>query len=241
MKTIVISSANVSFRSNDLDKYLNDIRQYKPLSVEDERMYLTMAHNGNKKAAQNIINANLLIVVSVAKYYQGMGLDLLDLINEGNIGLCKAVDDFDLSTNYKFISFAVPYIRTEIRNAISDKGRLVRLPLNEIKKKTYNSAISMNTPLGGNDEGEHEKTLLDTFASDTTADTFSRQHDMEIKVKSLLKGLPEREKIIICKLFGIGCREQNEWEVAENFGLCEERVRQIKWSAIEKMKEFAKK
>jgi len=241
MKAIVISSANVDYRSNDLDKYLNDIRQYKPLPFDEERMYLRMAHNGNKKAAQTIINANLLIVVSVAKHYQGMGLDLLDLISEGNIGLIKAVENFDLSTDFKFISFAVPYIRTEIRNAISDKGRLVRLPLSEIKKKTYNSSISMNTPISGDDEGDHEKTLLDTFSSDSSADTFSRQYDMEIKVKSLLNGLTEREKIIVCKLFGIGCREQNEWEIAEDFQLCEERVRQIKWQAIEKMREFARK
>ena len=241
MKTIVISSANVDYRTNDLDKYLNDIRRYKPLSIEDERNYLRKAHNGNENAKETIVKANLLIVVSVAKYYQGMGLDLLDLISEGNIGLCKAVNDFDITTDFKFISFAVPYIRTAIRNAISEKGRLVRLPLNEVKKKTFNSSISMNTPICGNDEGEDEKTLLDTFASDTMADNFSRQYDAEIKIKTLLKDLTEREKIIVCKLFGIGGREESEYQLSKQFDICEERIRQIKWEAIEKMRKFAER
>ena len=237
MKAIVITSAT-SFRSNDLDKYLNDIRRYKPLSEEQETIMAQRIHNGDKTAEKAMINANLAFVVSVAKKYQGMGLDLLDLISEGNIGLCKAVKAFDETKGYKFISFAVAYIRTEIRNAISEKGRLVHLPLSEIKKNTHCSSISFNTPIGNGDE-DSEKTLLDTFASDMfRTDEYDHTQAVEHQVMSLLANLTDREKEIVCRLFGIGCEEQSEYTLAKKYNICEERIRQIKWNAIEKMQQL---
>ena len=238
MKTIVITSAT-SFRSDDLDNYLNDIRRFKPMTEEQEIEMAQRIHSGDKSAEKAMINANLAFVVSVAKKYQGMGLDLLDLISEGNIGLCKAVKAFDETMGNKFISFAVAYIRTEIRNAISEKGRLVHLPLSEIKKNTHCSSISFNTPIG-NGEEDSEKTLLDTFASDMFhADTYDHKQAVEHKVMSLLANLSEREKEIVCRLFGIGCEEQSEYTLSKKFNICEERIRQIKWEAIEKMRQLA--
>lgn len=237
MKAIIISTSCDNFRSNELDKYLNDIRRYKPLSIEDEIKFAQMAHKGDKNAEKAMINANLAFVVTVAKHYQGCGLDLLDLINEGNIGLCKAVKDFDETLGFKFISFAVSYIRQEIMNAINENARLVRLPLNAINEKQHSSAISFNTPLGdGNSEGE--RTLEDTFASDSRANTYDHTQAVEHKVMALLANITDREKEIICRLFGIGCTEQSEYTLAKRYNLCEERIRQIKWDAIEKMREL---
>lgn len=235
MKTIVISTASANYRVNELDKYLNDIRRYKPLTIDEEITCAQRIHKGDKKAETMLVNANLAFVVSVAKHYQGNGLDLLDLINEGNIGLIKAAKDFNETLGFKFISFAVAYIRQEIINALSEKSRLVRLPLNAIKEKHYNCAISMNTPLGNSDD-ESEKTLLDTFASDTKANEYDHTQAVEYKVKALLNNLSTREKEVVCRLFGIGCNEESEYTLSRRYNLTEERIRQIKWEAIEKMR-----
>lgn len=226
-----------AFRSNEVDAYLNTIRKYKALPYEEEVELAILAKNGNERAKTRLINSNLLFVVSVAKRYQGMGLDILDLISEGNIGLCKAVEEYDATQGTKFISFAVFYIRQEIINALSEKSRLVRLPLNQIKAKADNSTISFETPIGGEDS-EDNKTLLDTFASDTRADGYDHTQAIEYKVKTLLANLDDRDKEIVCRLFGIGCEEQSEYTLSLRFKVSEERIRQIKWSAIEKMREL---
>lgn len=226
-----------AFRSNEVDAYLNTIRKYKALPYEEEIELATLAKNGNERAKTRLINSNLLFVVSIAKRYQGMGLDILDLISEGNIGLCKAVEEYDTTIGTKFISFAVFYIRQEIINALSEKSRLVRLPLHQIKAKADNSTISFETPIGGEDS-EDNKTLLDTFASDSKADTYDHTQAIEHKVKTLLAHLDDRDKEIVCRLFGIGCEEQSEYTLSLRFKVSEERIRQIKWSAIEKMREL---
>lgn len=233
---ITISLSSSSLRTNDLDVYLNDIRKYKPLSVSEEKEIATKAQNGDNRAMQTLIKANLTFVVSVAKRYQGMGLDILDLINEGNIGLAKAAKEFDATLGNKFISFAVFYIRQEILNALCDKSRLVRMPQNEWKAKAPYTAVSVNTPIGGDDDGE--KTLLDTFASDNKTNVYDHTQAVEHQVKTLLAKLKQRDKEIVCRLFGIGCNEESEYTISKRYNMTEERVRQIKWEAIEKMRKF---
>lgn len=116
-----------------LKKYLDEIKDTKPLSKEEEVELAQRIHNGDEKAKQELIKANLKFVVFVAKNYQHRGLDLEDLINEGNIGLVKAAERFDGTKGYRFISYAVWWIRESILQALAKDGRTIRLPRNQIE------------------------------------------------------------------------------------------------------------
>ena len=232
MKQLTINTYDVSFRNADIDAYLNDIRKYKPLTIERENELARKAKQGDNRAKELLINSNLLFVVSVAKHYQHMGLDILDIISEGNIGLCKAIEDYNETLGNKFITFAVTYIRQEIMKALDRDSRLVRLPQHRIKNEESTS-ISFNTPLGGVDE---DKTLLDTFASDMKANGYDREDEISTKIAYALSKVSEKERDIICALFGIGRKEESPYTLSKRYGLTEERIRQIKWEAIEKVR-----
>lgn len=113
-----------------LELYLKDINKVPLLSREEETSLAIEAAKGNKAAKNKIVNANLRFVVNIAKKYQNHGLDLTDLISEGNIGLLVAIDKFDVTKGYHFISYAVWWIRQSILKAICEKSRSIRLPLN---------------------------------------------------------------------------------------------------------------
>lgn len=120
-------------KDSALKKYLDEIKDTKPLSKEEEAELAQRIHNGDEKAKQELIKANLKFVVYVAKNYQHRGLDLEDLINEGNIGLVKAAERFDGTKGYRFISYAVWWIRESILQALAKDGRTIRLPRNQIE------------------------------------------------------------------------------------------------------------
>lgn len=127
----------VSAMTNDenvLNMYLKEINKIPLLTREQETELAVKAAAGDKKAKETIVNANLRFVVNVAKKYQNQGLDLLDLISEGNIGLLTAIDRFDVSKGYHFISYAVWWIRQAILKAICEKSRAIRLPLNRVNE-----------------------------------------------------------------------------------------------------------
>lgn len=120
-------------KDSALKKYLSDIKDTKPLSKEEEVELAQRIHNGDKKAKEELINANLKFVVFVAKNYQHRGLDLEDLINDGNVGLIKAAERFDGTKGYRFISYAVWWIRESILEDLAKNGRTIRLPRNQIE------------------------------------------------------------------------------------------------------------
>jgi RNA polymerase primary sigma factor len=121
---------NMVNESNVLELYLRDINKVPLLTREEETSLAIEAAKGNKAAKNKIVNANLRFVVNIAKKYQNHGLDLTDLISEGNIGLLVAIDKFDVTKGYHFISYAVWWIRQSILKAICEKSRSIRLPLN---------------------------------------------------------------------------------------------------------------
>ena len=120
-------------KESALKKYFDEIKGTKPLTKEEETELAQRIHNGDEKAKEELITANLKFVVSVAKNYQHRGLDLEDLINDGNVGLVKAAERFDGTKGYKFISYAVWWIRESILEALAKNGRTIRLPRNQIE------------------------------------------------------------------------------------------------------------
>ena len=123
---------SVTVRSQTVNQYLADINRFPMASPEEETELAYRIIKGDMDAFQRLVEANLRFVVSVAKQYQGHGLDLPDLINEGNLGLMKAARKFDPSRGFKFISYAVWWIRQSILQGLSEQARMVRLPLNQV-------------------------------------------------------------------------------------------------------------
>ena len=132
MRQLKIGKSITNRESASLEKYLQEIGSVPLLTMEEEIQLTTLIKHGDKRALDRLVKANLRFVVSVAKQYQGQGLSLPDLINEGNIGLIKSVERFDDTRGFKFISFAVWWIRQSIIKAIADNARLVRMPLNKV-------------------------------------------------------------------------------------------------------------
>ena len=125
-------TASITSRENDsLEKYLSEIARIELITPEEEVELAKKIKQGDEEALEKLTKANLRFVVSVAKQYQGHGLTLSDLINEGNVGLIKAAQRFDETKGFKFISYAVWWIRQSIMLAIVEQSRLVRLPLNK--------------------------------------------------------------------------------------------------------------
>jgi RNA polymerase primary sigma factor len=132
MRQLKISKSITNRESPSLEKYLLEIGRVDLISPEEEVALAARIKKGDKKALDRLVKGNLRFVVSVAKQYQGQGLSLPDLINEGNIGLMKSAERFDDTRGFKFISFAVWWIRQSILQAIAVHSRMIRLPLNKV-------------------------------------------------------------------------------------------------------------
>ena len=132
MRQLKISKSITNRESASLDKYLQEIGHEELLTTDEEVGLAQRIRKGDKRALERLTKANLRFVVSVAKQYQNQGLSLPDLINEGNVGLIKAAEKFDETRGFKFISYAVWWIRQSILQAIAEQSRLVRLPLNQV-------------------------------------------------------------------------------------------------------------
>jgi RNA polymerase primary sigma factor len=132
MRQLKISKSITNRESASLDKYLQEIGHEELLTVDEEVELAQKIKKGDRRALERLTRANLRFVVSVAKQYQNQGLSLPDLINEGNVGLIKAAEKFDETRGFKFISYAVWWIRQSILQAIAEQSRIVRLPLNQV-------------------------------------------------------------------------------------------------------------
>ncbi|MGZ8556925.1 MAG: sigma-70 family RNA polymerase sigma factor [Chitinophagaceae bacterium] len=132
MRQLKIAKSITNRESASLEKYLQEINKVPLLTLEEEVQLSILVKQGDKLALDRLVKANLRFVVSVAKQYQNQGLSLPDLINEGNIGLITSVERFDDTRGFKFISYAVWWIRQSIIKAIADNARLIRIPLNKV-------------------------------------------------------------------------------------------------------------
>ena len=152
--------------NRSLSKYLQEISKFQPLSPDREVELAIKVKQGNRRALKELTEANLRFVVSVAKDYQGQGLPLTDLINEGNLGLIKAAERFDETRGFKFISYAVWWIRQSVLQALAEHSRIVRLPLNRVGTISKINKAS-------------EK-LEQEFERPPRADELSKQLDMKV-------------------------------------------------------------
>lgn len=132
MRQLKISKQFTNRENKSLDKYLNEISKVPMIDAQEEVELARRIREGDQVALEKLVNANLRFVVSVSKQYQNQGLTLGDLINEGNLGLIKAAKRFDETRGFKFISYAVWWIRQSILQALADQSRIVRLPLNKV-------------------------------------------------------------------------------------------------------------
>lgn len=157
MRQLKIAQSITNRTEDSISRYLTDIAQIDLLQQDEEISIAIMARNGDAQAMEKLINTNLRFVVSVAKQYQNKGMALSDLISEGNLGLIKAAQRFDYTKGFKFISFAVYWIRQSIIQAISDHKRVVRLPGNQINdmRKVSKVAVKLEQDL------ERTPTLLE--------------------------------------------------------------------------------
>ena len=151
MRQLKITKSITNRESASLDKYLQEIGHEELITVEEEVELAQRIKKGDRSALENLTKANLRFVVSVAKQYQNQGLSLPDLINEGNLGLIKAAEKFDETRGFKFISYAVWWIRQSILQAIAEQSRIVRLPLNQV------GSVNKITRAYNKFEQEHER------------------------------------------------------------------------------------
>ena len=152
MRQLKITKSITNRESASLDKYLQEIGKEELISVEEEVELAQRIRKGDKEALEKLTKSNLRFVLSVAKQYQNQGLSLPDLINEGNLGLIKAAEKFDETRGFKFISYAVWWIRQSILQALAEQSRIVRLPLNQVGSlNKINKAFARF-------EQEHERT-----------------------------------------------------------------------------------
>ena len=149
MRQLKITVAITSRKGEALERYLQEISHEDMVNIEEEAELARRIHKGDQEALEKLVRANLRFVVSVAKQYQGQGLALTDLVNEGNVGLITAAQKFDETRGFKFISYAVWWIRQSILQALAENSSLVRLPLNQVGysskvNRFYNKFVQEN-------------------------------------------------------------------------------------------------
>ncbi|MFZ5551601.1 MAG: sigma-70 family RNA polymerase sigma factor [Bacteroidota bacterium] len=172
MRQLKITKSITNRESQSLDKYLQEIGKEELITAEEEVRLAQLIKKGDQKALEKLTRANLRFVVSVAKQYQNQGLTLPDLINEGNLGLIKAAQRFDETRGFKFISYAVWWIRQSILQALAEQSRIVRLPLNQVGSlNKINKAFSrLEQEFERPPSAEELSTVLD-IPEDKIADT----------------------------------------------------------------------
>lgn len=252
-------------KTDELQYYIKDLRKISVITHERQKEIFERLKDPQITKTEKdllyheLIKGNLRYVISVAKTYQNQGLDLLDLISEGNIGLIKAADRFDPNSGLKFISYAVWWIRQSIMSSLNENGRTIRIPSNVIqlsqkekKKKLTENVTSMckdekehsyhNLPhcVGLfneiNDEGDQLINIIPNLNIESPEDILNTPEEIKTKVNIMLNVLDDREKVIIERYFGLTGTECNLEELGEEFGCTKERVRQIRDKAIKKLR-----
>lgn len=276
MRQLKISKQITNRESISIDKYLHEIAKVDLLTTDEEVKLAQRIREGDQIALEKLTNANLRFVVSVAKQYQNQGLTLGDLINEGNLGLIKAAKRFDETRGFKFISYAVWWIRQALLQALAEHSRIVRLPLNRVgslnkiartfseleqlyqrepspeeigdildltpeeitaSMKLSSRHLSMDAPLNGD-----ELNLLDVLENtENIPDAILMSDSLHTQVQRAISTLTQREADVVCFYFGLGkSKSLTLEEIGAKLNLTRERVRQIKESAIIRLRQSSR-
>lgn len=278
MRQLKITNLITNRDSATIEKYFNEISREELLTADQEVDLARRIKQGDQQALEKMVRANLRFVVSVAKQYHHGSMPLNDLINEGNVGLIKAARMFDETKGFKFISYAVWWIRQSIMEALNDHSRIVRIPSNKIGelskinqavskieqkferepttdeladflgvnpediKNTNTAAIrqsSLDAPFDEGEDGSLYDVMRNADAENSDA-LLADKDSLRTELERLLSTLVDREREVIRRFFGIGFDYSLSLEdIAEDLGLTRERVRQIKESALRKLRSHA--
>jgi RNA polymerase primary sigma factor len=243
----------------EISHYLKDIRKIKVMTPEREREIAKKMKSGQitdfekNKIHREMIEGNLRFVITVAKQYQNQGLDFPDLIAEGNLGLMKAIQNFDWNKDLRFISYAVWWVKQSILQSLNDNARTIRLPVNVVQelqraKKEIESTDKklddkyallpslVDLDMSINEDGDTLVDVIKNENADAPDYAFENKDTFKKKLFSLLNVLDDREKVIVEDYFGISGPPRTLEDIGSDFNLTKERVRQIKEKALRKLR-----
>ncbi len=258
------SNKSMLVNTEEFQQYIKDLKKIPVISHERQEEIFKELNNPEilkarkEKLLNELVIGNLRFVISVAKMYQNQGLDILDLISEGNIGLIKAAERFEPSSGFKFISYAVWWIKQSIMASLNEYSRTIRVPSNVIQetqkqKKAFSdeeyfyskdgeSEIDTSLPycVGLNNEiNEDGDQLIDVIPNrnaDNPENALNSKEEIKKRVSIMLSILDEREKVIIERYYGLNGIESNLDDLGEEFGCTKERIRQLRDKAIKKLR-----
>jgi len=252
-------NSGIPINQEEIAIYLKDIRKKKVMTPQREKELAELMKSGVlseteiQKVHKELLEGNLRFVITVAKQYQNQGLDLCDLIAEGNLGLMKAIKNFDWNKDLRFISYAVWWVKQSILQSLNDNARTIRLPVNvvqdlhrakkeidakggelEAKFSTLPSMIDLDMDI--NEEGDTLFDVLKNDDADMPDEVFNTKDVLKTKLLGILSCLDERERTIIEDYFGLSGTPRTLEDIGEDFNLTKERVRQIKQKALRKLR-----
>ena len=249
----------IPINQEEIQTYLKDIRKIKVMTPQREKELAEMMKSGNVSEIQKnviykeLLEGNLRFVITIAKQYQNQGLDFPDLIAEGNLGLMKAIKNFDWNKDLRFISYAVWWVKQSILQSLNDNSRTIRIPVNLVqelhraKKQTDQNGGELENKLSSlpstidldmtiNEDGDTLVDILKNENADSPDACFDNKDVLKNQLMSLLNILDERERVIIEDYFGISGTPRTLEDIGEDFDLTKERVRQIKEKALRKLR-----
>jgi RNA polymerase primary sigma factor len=216
-----------------LNKYLDEIGREQLLTEEQEARLSARILQGDERALNRLIEANLRFVVVIARQYQGQGLSMEDLVSEGNLGLMKAARKFDATRGLRFVNYAVVFIRQQIEKAVRKESDEQR-----VESTRDGQTRSVDAPLGSKANVSLLSVLVN--ADSPQADQRVYNASLEDAIERSLQTLNERETVVVNAYFGIGEERQTMAEIAERMSLKRERVRQIRDRAVRRLKKNMK-